>query len=170
MAITSTEAAKRTGRAMRAAAATLVALSASGCATTNPEGLFQEVAYTVESRSGNRIAWQAGPYSDSGAEMAVKALLAKPLTPRSAVQIALLNNRELQANYAELGIAQAALVQAKTPPNPVLDGAITFPEDGGTNLAFGIAMNVIQVLYIPLKARVAESQIEEAKFKVASEV
>ncbi|MEC9368887.1 MAG: TolC family protein [Pseudomonadota bacterium] len=147
-----------------------LALMLSGCASTSPEPLFHDVAYTVEKRSGNRIAWQAGPYTDPAADAVIRGLLSKPLTARAAVQVALLNNRELQANYAELGIAQAALVQAKTPPNPVLDGAITFPEDGGTNLAFGLAMNVIQVLYIPLKARVAESQIEEAKLKVASEV
>jgi outer membrane protein TolC len=35
-----------------------------------------------------------------------------------AVQIALLNNRGLQASYGELGISEADLVQAGRLPNP----------------------------------------------------
>ena len=37
---------------------------------------------------------------------------------RSAVQVALLNNRGLQATYAELGIAEADVVQAGRLRNP----------------------------------------------------
>ena len=50
----------------------------------------------------------------------VKALLGNDLTAEAAVQIALLNNRKLQAVYNRLGIAQADLVQAGLPPNPIL--------------------------------------------------
>ena len=48
----------------------------------------------------------------------VKQLLAKPLTAASAVQIALLNNRGLQAAYNELGISEAQMVEASLPPAP----------------------------------------------------
>ena len=48
----------------------------------------------------------------------VTELLAQPLTADSAVQVALLNNRGLQATYQELGIAEAELVQASRLPNP----------------------------------------------------
>ena len=41
--------------------------------------------------------------------------------------MALLNNRELQALYAELGVAQADLVQAGLLSNPVFDGAVRLP-------------------------------------------
>ena len=42
----------------------------------------------------------------------------RPLTAETAVQIALLNNRGLQAAYNELGIAEAIEVQQSLPPNP----------------------------------------------------
>ena len=42
----------------------------------------------------------------------VEALLAEELTPETAVRIAILNNRNLQSELEEVGIAQAELVQA----------------------------------------------------------
>jgi len=45
-------------------------------------------------------------------------LLSKPLGMDDAVQIALLNNRGLQASYGELGVSEADLVQAGRLPNP----------------------------------------------------
>ena len=46
-------------------------------------------------------------------------LLQKELSVDTAVQIALLNNRDLQGSYASLGIAQADLVEAGLLENPV---------------------------------------------------
>jgi outer membrane protein TolC len=48
----------------------------------------------------------------------VGELLARPLDADSAVQIALLNNRGLQASFQSLGIAEAEMVQASRLPNP----------------------------------------------------
>ena len=52
------------------------------------------------------------------ARAVVESLLKRPLTADAAVQIALLNNRRLQAAYNELAVAEAELVQASLPPNP----------------------------------------------------
>jgi outer membrane protein TolC len=45
-------------------------------------------------------------------------LLAKPLKPDDAVQLALLNNHALQASFQELGVSEADLVQSGRLPNP----------------------------------------------------
>src|SRR5262249_46671385 len=93
------------------------------------------------------------------------------LTPERAVQIALLNNRELQSNYADLGLAQANLVQATLWKNPILNGAVTFDLAGGSpDYTFNLALKAIDILYIPLRERVAESQLEETKFHVTAQV
>ncbi len=42
----------------------------------------------------------------------VASLLGKPLTADDAVQLALLNNRALQAGFHDLGISEAELVRA----------------------------------------------------------
>ncbi len=55
----------------------------------------------------------------AAAEARVATLLKRPLTPTSAMQVALLNNRGLQAAYNELGIAEAQAVQASLPALPL---------------------------------------------------
>jgi cobalt-zinc-cadmium efflux system outer membrane protein len=147
----------------------LTLLPLAGCRTLSPEGSFYEVADAVHVRLGS---WDAGQHIDPSVRAAIDNLLAQPLTAETAVQIALLNNRDLQAVYAELGIAQANLVQAGLWKNPVIDGAVTFPTSGSgpTDYTFNIALQVIDILYIPLRQRVAASELEEAKLKVTAKV
>ncbi len=157
-----------TGRKFLGAMNALISFRA--CASLWPAYPAGDGAQLVEERTGEQIHWPAGPYADPFVEEAIQHLLSEPLTASSAMQIALLNNKNLQAQYADLGIAQADLVQAGLPPNPIVDGTITFTDTGGTNLVFGGALKVIEILYIPLKKRVAESKLEEAKLQVASRV
>ena len=87
------------------------------------------------------------------------------------MQVALLNNRELQALYAELGVAQADLVQAGLLKNPVFDGAVLFPLAGGpVKLELSVAMGFLDIFYLPLRKRVAAAQFEEAKLQVTGAV
>lgn len=59
------------------------------------------------------------------------------------------------------------MVQAALWKNPILNGAVTFPVAGGSpDYTFDLAMRVIDIIYIPLRKLVAESQLEEAKFQV----
>jgi outer membrane protein, heavy metal efflux system len=150
----------------------LVSLSlAGGCTTLSPEGPFTEVGDTVQQRLGKQISWDAGQYEDPVVHATIEKLLSRPLTAERAVQIALLNNRELQAIYANLGIAQANLVQTELWRNPVLNGAVTFPLAGGSpDYSFDLALRFIDILYIPLRRIVAESQLEETKLQVAAAV
>jgi len=46
------------------------------------------------------------------------------------VQIALLNNKDLQATYEDLSIAQADLVQAGLLQNPVFGASLALPVAG----------------------------------------
>jgi cobalt-zinc-cadmium efflux system outer membrane protein len=150
----------------------LALLWLSGCRTLSPEGSFYEVADTVQARLGKEISWDAGQYVDPSVRAAIENLLAQPLTAETAVQIALLNNRDLQAVYADLGIAQANLVQAGLWKNPIIDGAVTFPTSGSgpTDYIFNIALQVIDIIYIPLRKRVAASELEEAKLNATAKV
>ena len=85
--------------------------------------------------------------------------------------MALLNNRELQAVYAELGVAQADLVQAGLLTNPVFDGAALFPVAGGpVKLDLSVAVRFLDIFYLPLRKRVAAARFEEAKLQVTGAV
>lgn len=148
----------------------LLVIALSGCATTSPHSAFLDVKHEVEERVHKTVAWSPPVDVEPETQSYVQALLARPLTMESAVQIALLNNRDLRATYAELGIAQAELAQATRLRNPVIEGAITFAEGGATNLVFNAAFALIDALYIPIRARVAAAELEQVKRRVAGQV
>src|SRR5262249_2333552 len=90
----------------------------TGCATFDPRAGFSDVATMVETLRGQQVVWNLGTELDEHVAQRVRALWNDTLTADRAVQVALLNNRSLQALYAELGVAQADLVQAGLLKNP----------------------------------------------------
>jgi outer membrane protein TolC len=90
----------------------------AGCAAFSPDGGFSTVEQAAKVRLGKEVRWARTPADQDGIDQRVGELLAKPLTVDDAVQVALLNNRGLQATFQELGIAEADLVQAGRLPNP----------------------------------------------------
>ena len=146
-------------------------LLASGCTTTSLQAAFEEVDMDVAQRSGHRIHWYQGTEDDLQIHEMLQDLRDEPLTADRAVQIALLNNRRLQAIYQELGIAQADLVQAGLLSNPVFRGEFLFPTRGGrADLELSATQSFLEIFYIPLRKRVAESQLTEAKLAVTGAV
>ena len=152
----------------------LLALAAlAGCATVQPEIAADEVRQSVEAGAPDLpVAWRTDSNEDARADAAVEALLADSLSQQAAVQIALLNNHRLQATYEDLGVAQAALVQAGLLSNPVFGGSALFPleESGPANLAFSAALEFLDVVTIPLRRRIARSEYEAARLRVTEAV
>ena len=149
--------------------ASLVLLS--GCATVQLNAGFSDISATVEERSAVKIFWNNGSDLDREAEEKIHSALKGRLTADQIVQVALLKNRELQALYSDLGVAQADLVQAGLLRNPIFDAAITFPISGGRpDLELTAVMNFLDVFYIPLRKRVATARFEETKVRVTGSV
>src|ERR1700738_3379738 len=126
------------------------------------EGAFQGVQQSVQERSGKTVRWEEDQAAREQALQDVRQLLRKPLTVDTAVQIALLNNRSLQATFEEIGLSAADLIQAATIPNPRFDLAIRFPDKppSGTYIDYGAAIDFLSIIMIPLKKRVAKDQLE----------
>jgi len=144
---------------------------ASGCTTVMMNAGFDDVRTTVEERSGLEIYWNNGTEPDKEAVEKIDMLLQGKLTVDQVVQIALLNNRDLQSVYSDLGIAQADLVQAGLLNNPIFDAEIKFPTSGSqANLELVTVMNFLDLFYMPLRKRVASARFEEAKLRVTSAV
>jgi cobalt-zinc-cadmium efflux system outer membrane protein len=143
----------------------------SGCASVNLTAGFPEVSAAVEERSAKKIVWNRGTDLDQAAAAQLRSLLQRKLTADDAVQIAMLNNRDLQAMYTELGVAQADLVQAGLFKNPILDAAVFFPLTGvRPDFQLSVLVGVLDALYVPLRKRVATALFEEAKLKVTGAV
>jgi len=142
-----------------------------GCVSVALNAGFEEVRATVEERSAIKIYWNNGTDLDKEAAEKVDSLLESKLTADEAIQIGLLNNRELQAIYSELGVAQADLVQSGLLRNPIFDAAIKFPTSGGRpELELSAVMNFLDVFYLPLRKRVAAARFEEIKTRVTGSV
>lgn len=149
----------------------LAGVMLGGCASVEPRAGFDAIGADVSQRLGEDIHWRTGGTEDQQADSSIAALLDQPLTADAAVQMALLNNRRLQATYEELGIAQADLVQAGLLRNPVFSGSVTFPIEGGTaRSTLSVAQSFLDVFYVPLRQRVAEAEFEATRHRVANEV
>jgi cobalt-zinc-cadmium efflux system outer membrane protein len=144
----------------------------NGCASMALDAGFDDVKATVEQRSAIQISWNSGTDLDKEAAEKLRSLLQNKLSVDEALQIALLNNRELQALYSELGVAQADLVQAGLLRNPIFDAAVLFPVSGGgkPDLEFSAVMNFLDIFYLPLRKRVAAARFEEVKTRVAGAI
>ena len=143
----------------------------TGCASVNLNAGFAEVGAAVEERAATRIVWNRGTELDNEAGEKLRALLGKRFTADDAAQIAMLNNRDLQALYSDLGLAQADLVQAGLFRNPILDAAVLFPLSGvRPDLQLTVVISFLDALYVPLRKRVAAARFEEAKLRVTGGV
>jgi outer membrane protein, heavy metal efflux system len=146
-------------------AATLLAASAR----EKEEG-FQGVQQSVQERTGKTVRWEEDQAAREQTLQDVLRLLRRPLTVETAVQIALLNNRSLQATFEEIGLSAADLIEAGTIPNPKIDLAIRFPDKppSGTYIDYGAAIDFLSIVMIPLKKQVAKVQLEAAVLRVAN--
>jgi cobalt-zinc-cadmium efflux system outer membrane protein len=135
------------------------------------EETFQGVQQSVQERTGKTVRWEEDQAAHERALQDVRQLLRKPLTVETAVQIALLNNRSLQATFEEIGLSAADLIEAATIPNPKIDLAIRFPDKppSGTYIDYSAALDFLSIIMIPLKKRVAKDQLEAVALRVADE-
>ena len=140
-----------------------------GCASFSPDGGFSAVEKTARDRLGKDVQWARTDADQDRIEQRVAELLAKPLTMDNAVQVALLNNRGLQATYSELGITEAEVVQAGRLPNPGFSfGRLT----RGSEVEFerGLHVNLARLLAMPFIGQMEARRFEQTKSMVAMQV
>jgi outer membrane protein TolC len=99
-------------------AALLIALALSGCATFSKDGGFDSIARETRARLDKNVHWTRTEKEAAKSDIQVAGLLTHALSAEDTVQIALLNNRMLQASFEQLGISEADLVRSGRLPNP----------------------------------------------------
>jgi outer membrane protein TolC len=153
---------------MKRALASLCVVVLGGCATLQDDARFTPVAQAVKERTGADTKWARSDAERDTVRGRVKELLAKPLGATEAVQIALLNNPGLQAGYAEVGIAEADLVQASRWRGPTLSFARLRRHDE-VETERGVFFDVLGLLTIPLSVRAQEKRLESVQNRAAAE-
>jgi outer membrane protein TolC len=153
---------------MRPRVFSLAALALAGCASLSDDARFTKVEQQVKERTGAETKWTRSVDDAKTVRGRVKELLATPLGPTEAVQIALLNNPGLQASYAEVGIAEADLVQASRWQGPRFSFARLRRGDE-IETERGVFFDVLGLLTIPLSTRASESRLEATQNRAAAE-
>jgi len=140
----------------------------SGCAWFSPDAGMGVVATIAERELNKDVAAIRTPGEAEAVAIAVRRLLGRTLTADAAVQVALLNNRGLQAAYNELALAEAAMVEGSLPPNP----RISYLRRAGSNeleVERAIVADILALATLPARSEIALVRFRQAQLRAALE-
>ena len=149
-------------------AALLSTLALSGCATFSPDGGMTVVANVAGETLEKDVISIRTEGDAARAKGIVQGLLRRSLTVDAAVQIALLNNRGLQASYNELALAEAAMVQESLPPNPTFS-IFRIAGDSALEAERQVVGNILALSTLPFRSEIARQCFQQAQLRAAEE-
>jgi len=150
------------------AAAAVFAIMLSGCTSIPPDLGRSDVDAMVAKRGQGA---SAAVSAEASAEL-LASLTAAPLTPESAMRIALINNPQLAATYATLGFGAADVYQAGRIRNPVfsasvLNSSLAFEQD---QITFGLAASFTDLITLSARKRLSAGAFSALKESIGNEV
>ena len=159
----------RRARGLRVLALLTGAAVLGGCASFTPDGCFGAVERTTKERIGKDLQWARGEADLDVVANRVAELLARPPTVDDAVQVALLNNRGLQAGFQELGITEAEVVQAGRLPNLGFSFGRSSKGDE-REIERGLHFNLARLVAMPLIDKMEARRFDQVKGRVSMSV
>jgi outer membrane protein TolC len=140
----------------------------SGCKSLFAEQGFDAVAGMAGGALAKDVTLIRTPADAEVARDRVAGLLRRPLSADSAVQVALLSNRGLQAAYNEVGFAEATLLEASLPPNPTvaisrLSGSVEI------EIERKIVGSILALATLPARVEIARDRFRQAQLRAADE-
>jgi outer membrane protein TolC len=147
----------------------LFALMLSGCATFSQDGGFNRVEETTQSYIKQKPVWLKTEKAQEVNRDNVKTLLEKPLTIENAVQVALLNNAQLQADFYELQLAEADVVQAGRLPNPTFS-MLYARHNGDYKIEQTITMNIMALFTMGKATEIEKKRFEATQNRMVLQV
>ncbi|MDQ1315675.1 MAG: hypothetical protein QG662_1784 [Pseudomonadota bacterium] len=149
--------------------AVLSAALLGGCAGFSADGGLGAVENAARLHIPQDVVWSRDDTARSQTQVRVDALLAQPLSADDAVQIALLNNPGLQAEFNTLGIAEADRVAAQRLPNP---GFSIGRSTRGSEVEWerGLHLNLARLLSMPMRADIEQRLLEQTRKRLVLEV
>src|ERR1700682_3043408 len=149
-------------------AALLSTFALSGCATFSPDGGMTVVANVAGETINKDVVSIRSEDDAERAKGIVQGLLRRSLTADAAVQVALLNNRGLQASYNELALAEAAMVQESLPPNPTFS-IFRIAGNGALEAGRPGVGNILALSTLPSRSEIARQRFQQAQLRAAEE-
>lgn len=144
----------------------LASLALGGCATFSQDGGFGGVKKVSAEHIKQEIVWPKTYADQKAVSDKVAELLKTPLVADGAVQLALLNNKDLQASFYQLGISEADVVQAGRLPNPK-PSMLYARNNGDYKIEQALTFNIFSLITMPKMLEFERSNFEKSKQSVA---
>ncbi|QHO74322.1 copper resistance protein [Bradyrhizobium sp. CCBAU 051011] len=149
-------------------AALLSTVALTGCASFSADRGMNVVATVADETIKKDVVSIRTADDAKWARTAVQSLLRRALTVDTAVQVALLNNRGLQAAYNELALAEAEFVGESLPPNPTF--AISrIAGNGGYEIERQVVGDILALATLPFRSEIARQRFHKAQLRAAEE-
>lgn len=141
---------------------------------TEPKAGFANVASQVSPAIGKRTVFAETQAENEALRKQVHAMVhRKTISADTAVQVALLNNKGLQASYANVGLSAAEAWQQSTPENPVVSLGILgigAPELGAYRAIEGlIRANVLDATTRKQRRAIADANFRQAQLEAVND-
>ena len=165
--------ARPTGHALTPVLAPLRRLAVLGllatlaaCASVGPNRDVAQIDRLLADRGAGGLGWEKNGQGDTAT---ADAWLAQPMTADLAVRMAMLRSPRLQRQFGELGLARADVLDAVQIANPrVTFSRLAVVNGSGAQTAVGIAAPLLDLLALPLRARLGRQEYERARLQIAA--
>lgn len=144
----------------------LGALGLSGCATFSPDSGMTAVSELTSRAIRKDVAFVRTAEGADAVDARVRQLLSRTLTAETAVQVALLNNKGLQAAYNELALAETDLIEQSLPPNPVFSVS-RISGDGASEIERQVVGDILALATLPFRSDIARERFRQAQLRAA---
>ncbi|MBR0816105.1 TolC family protein [Bradyrhizobium diazoefficiens] len=144
----------------------IAALSMSGCAAFSPDGGMTDVSDLTSRTINKDVAFVRSAEGAAAVDSRVRQLLSRTLSVDAAVQIALLNNKGLQAAYNELALAETELVEQSLPANPVF-AVSRITGNGASEIERQVVGDILALATLPFRSEIARERFRGAQLRAA---
>lgn len=144
----------------------LGALGLSGCAGFSPDSGMTAVSELTSQTIKKDVAFVRSAEAAGAVDARVRQLLSRALTVETAVQVALLNNKGLQAAYNELALAETDLIEQSLPPNPVFSVS-RISGNGASEIERQVVGNILALATLPFRSDIARERFRQAQLRAA---
>ena len=153
---------------VKLAVVTVILASLTACAV-NPGDPISSVQAEIAAINPTPLQRIENDQQQQKIQQRVQALLLQPLTLDIAVEIAVLNNKSLQAELFSLGVSASQLQQASQLPNPAIMLTRNVSDgDYSTELEFGF--NILSLLTLPKVRQLEQNRFEQARLASAQRI
>ncbi|MEY9123948.1 outer membrane protein TolC [Bradyrhizobium yuanmingense] len=144
----------------------LAALGLSGCAAFSPDSGMSTVSDLTSQTINKDVAFVRSAEGAAAVDARVRQLLSRTLSADAAVQIALLNNKGLQAAYNELALAETELVEQSLPANPVF-AVSRITGNGASEIERQVVGDILALATLPFRSEIARERFRGAQLRAA---